>query len=55
MEQINKKNFYSKQKGRALSMLVTDKEIYKINRKRKSEYSAYDRTLEESKEYKVKR
>ena len=32
MEQINKKHFYSKQKGRALSMLVTDKEIYKINR-----------------------
>ena len=55
MEQINKKHFYSKQKGRALSMLVTDKEIYKINRKRKREYSAYEPTIEESKEYKSKR
>ena len=55
MEQINKKLFYSKQKGRALSMLVTDKEIYKINRKRKREYSAYEPTIEESKEYKSKR
>ena len=55
MEQINKKHFNSKQKGRALSMLVTDKEIYKINRKRKREYSAYEPTLEESKEYKIKR
>ena len=54
MEQINKKHFYSKQKGRALSMLVTDKEIYKINRKRKREYSAYEPTIEESKEYKSK-
>ena len=55
MEQINKKHFYSKQKGRALSMLVTDKEIYKINRKRIREYSAYEPTIEESKEYKSKR
>ena len=55
MEQINKKHFYSKQKGRALSMLVTDKEIYKINRKRKREYSAYEPTIEESKEYKSRR
>ena len=55
MEQINKKHFYSKQKGRALSMLVMDKEIYKINRKRKREYSAYEPTIEESKEYKSKR
>ena len=53
MEQINKKHFYSKQKGRALSMLVTDKEIYKINRKR--EYFAYEPTIEESKEYKSMR
>ena len=37
MEQIKKKHIYSKQKGRALLMLVTDKEIYKINRKRKRE------------------
>ena len=36
-------------------MLVTDKEIYKINRKRKREYSAYEPTIEESKEYKSKR
>ena len=55
MEQINKEHFYSKQKGRALSMLVTDKEIYKINRKRKREYSIYEPTIEESKEYKSKR
>ena len=55
MEQINKKHFYSKQKGRALSMLVTDKEIYKINKKRKKEYPAYEPTIEESKKYKSKR
>ena len=55
MEQIKKKHIYSKQKGRALSMLVTDKEIYKINRKRKREYSAYEPTIEESKEYQSKR
>ena len=36
-------------------MLVTDKEIYKINRKRKREYSAYEPTIEESNEYKSKR
>ena len=36
-------------------MLVTDKEIYKINRKRKREYYAYEPTIEESKEYKSKR
>ena len=55
MEQINKKNFYSKLKGGALSLLVTDKEIYKINRKRMREYYAYQPTYEESKEYKSKR
>ena len=55
MEQINKKHFYSKQKGRALSMLVTDKEICKINRKRKREYSTYEPTIEESKEYQSQR
>ena len=55
MEHINRKHFYSKQKGRALSMFVTDKEIYKINRKRKREYSAYEPTIEESKESKSKR
>ena len=54
IEQINKKHFYSKQKRRALSMLVTDKEICKINRKRKRECSAYEPTIEESKEYKSK-
>ena len=36
-------------------MLVTDKEIYKINRKRKRECSTYEPTIEESKEYKSKR
>ena len=35
MDQINKKHFYSRQKGRALSMLVSSREIYKVNRKRK--------------------
>ena len=35
MEQINKKHFNSKQEGRALSMLVTSKEVYKENRKKK--------------------
>ena len=55
MEQFNKKHFYSKQKERALSMLVIDKEIYKINRKWKREYSTYEPTIEESKEYKSKR
>ena len=36
-------------------MLVTDKEIYKINRKRKKKLSAYEPKFEESKEYKSKR
>ena len=36
-------------------MLVMDKEICKINRKRKREYSAYKPTIKESKEYKCKR
>ena len=35
MEQINKKHFYSKQKGRALLIFVTDKEIYKTKQKEK--------------------
>ena len=51
MEQINKQHFYSKQKGRALSMLVTSKEVYKVNRKRKREYSAFDPSPEEIKDY----
>ena len=55
MEQINKQHFYSKQKGRALSMLVTSKEVYKVNRKRKMEYSAFDPSPEEIKDYKQKR
>ena len=55
MEQINKQHFYSKQKGRALSMLVTSKEVYKVNRKRKREYSAFDPNPEEIKDYKQKR
>ena len=55
MEQINKQHFYSKQKGRALSMLVTSKEVYKVNRKRKREYSAFDSSPEEIKDYKQKR
>ena len=55
MEQINKQHFYFKQKGRALSMLVTSKEIYKVNRKRKKEYSAFDPSPEEIKDSKQKR
>ena len=42
MDQINKKHFYSRQKGRALSMLVSSREIYKVNRKRKREYKPYE-------------
>ena len=34
---INKKHFCPRQKGRALSMLVASREIYKVNRKRKRE------------------
>ena len=51
MEQINKQHFYSKQKGTALSMLVTSKNIYKVNRKKKREYSDFDPSPEEFKEY----
>ena len=36
-------------------MLVTSKEIYKVNRKRKKEYSAFDPNPEEIKDYKQKR
>ena len=35
MEQINNKHFNSRQKGRALSMLVSNKSICKLNKKRK--------------------
>ena len=42
MNQIKKKHFYSRQKGRALSMLVTSREVYKVNRKRKREYILYE-------------
>ena len=55
MNQINKKHFYSKQKGRALSMLVTSREVYKVNRKRKREYAPYEVSKEEVKEYQKKR
>ena len=51
MNLINKKHFYSRQKGRALSMLVASSEIYKINRKRK--YNPYE--LSKVKEYQKKR
>ena len=33
-------------------MLVTSKEVYKVNRKRKREYSAFDPSPEEIKDYK---
>ena len=55
MKQINKKHFYSKQKGRAISMLVTSKEVYKVNRKRKRKCSAFDPSPEEIKDFKQKR
>ena len=55
MNQINKKHFYSRQKGRALSMLVTSWEVYKVNRKRKREYAPYEVSKEETKEYQKKR
>ena len=35
MNQIKMRHFYFRQKGRALSMLVASREIYKVNRKRK--------------------
>ena len=35
MNQINKKQFYSRQKERTLSLLVVNRKIYKVNRKRK--------------------
>ena len=55
MNQINKKHFYSRQKGRALSMLVASREVYKVNRKRKREYTPYEVSKEEEKEYQKKR
>ena len=55
MNQINKKHSYSRQKGRALSMLVASREIYKVNRKRKREYTQYEGSKEEIKEYQKKR
>ena len=55
MNQINKKHFYSRQKGRTLSMLVTSREVYKVNRKRKREYAPYEVSKEETKEYQKKR
>ena len=55
MNQINKKHFYSRQKGRALSMLVASREIYKVNRKRKREYAPYEVSKKETKEYQKKR
>ena len=50
MDQINKKHFYSRQNRRALSMLVSSREIYKVNRKR--EYKLYELSKEEMKNYK---
>ena len=49
MNQINKKHFYSNQKGRALSMFVASRKIYKVNRKRKREYAPYEVSKEEVK------
>ena len=55
INQIKKKHFYSRQKGRALSMLVASGEIYKLNSKRKREYAPYEESMEETKEYQKKR
>ena len=55
MNQIIKKHFYSRQKGRALFMLGASREIYKVNRKRKREYVPYEVSKEETKEYQKKR
>ena len=55
VNQINIKHFYSRQKGRALSMLVVSREIYKVNRKRKREYTPFEISKEEVKEYQKKR
>ena len=55
MDQINKKHFYSKQKGRSLSMLVSSREVHKVNRKRKREYKPYEVSKEEMKYNKQKR
>ena len=48
-------NINKKQKGRALSMLVTRREVYKVNKKRKREYAPYEVSKEEVKEYQKKR
>ena len=55
MNQINKKHFYFRQKGRVLSMIVASRKIYKVNRKRKREYISYEVSKEEVKEYQKKR
>ena len=55
MDQINKKHFYSRQKGRALSMLSSSREVYKVNIKRKREYKTHEVSKEEMKNYKQKR
>ena len=55
MNQINTKHFYSRQKGRELSILVANREVYKLNRKRKREDVPYEVSKEETKEYQKKR
>ena len=55
MNQINKEHFYSRQKGRALSMLVTRREIYKVNRKKKKECIPYEVSKEKIEEFQKKR
>ena len=42
MNQMNKKHFSSKLKGRTLSMLVASREVYKLKRKRKSEQNLFE-------------
>ena len=55
MNQINKKHFSHRHKGRALSMLVASREISKINRKQKREYTPCEASKNEVKEYQNKR
>ena len=51
-EQINKKHFYSRQKGRVHSMIVDSREIYKVNRKHKREYTLCEASKEVEKKEK---
>ena len=55
MEQINKKHFYYKQKEKSTVYVCDKQKVYKVNRKRKREYSEFDPSSEKVKKYKQKR